>query len=136
MSTPESLSLEEPFAIIGYEDVVSGFKSLGFKAYPVRNPAQASKLDISNGAYALKEKNDYGLMIEEVASANTAVCLVQDEVYPEIRAAIEKYNNLPFPIFLPFSKDFPPKADQPMAEKADSLDSMLKDIRRRATGKI
>lgn len=108
MSTPESLSLEEPFAIIGYEDVVSGFKSLGFKAY------------------ALKEKNDYGLMIEEVASANTAVCLVQDEVYPQIRLVIEKYNHLPFPIFLPFSKDL----------KADLLDSILKDIRRRATGKI
>lgn len=107
---PESLSLEEPFAIIGYEDVASGFKSLGFKVY------------------ALKEKNDYGLMIEEVASANTAVCLVQDEIYPEIKAAIEKYNHQPFPIFLPFSKGFSPKADL--------LDSMLKGIRRRATGKI
>jgi vacuolar-type H+-ATPase subunit F/Vma7 len=110
MPMPEGLSLQEPFAIIGYEDAVSGFKSLGFKVY------------------ALKEKNDYGLMIGQVASADTAVCLIQDEVYRQARALIEKYDNLPFPIFLPFSKDFPPKQDQ--------LDGMLKDIRRRATGKI
>ncbi len=110
MPMPEGASLEEPFAIIGYEDVVSGFKSLGFKTY------------------ALKEKNDYGLMIERVTSAKTAICLVQDEVYQQAKSVIEKYGNLPFPIFLPFSKDFPPKADL--------LDGVLKDIRRRATGKI
>ncbi len=106
MSMPESLSLENPFIIVGDEDVISGFAALGFKVYALRQ--------------------GFNAIMEEVMRDNAAVCLVQDDVYRANKTEIEKYNNLPLPVFIPFSKDL----------KSDLLDSAVKDIRRRATGKI
>ena len=106
MSTPENLSLENPFVIIGDEDTILGFKALGFKAYSVRR--------------------GFNALIDEVVRNNTAICLVQGDVYRANKTEIEKYNHLPLPIFIPFSPD----------AKADLLDGIVKDIRRRATGKI
>lgn len=106
MSTPESLSLENPFVIVGDDDAILGFGALGFKVYAVRQ--------------------GFNVVIDEVVRNNAAICLVQDDVYRVNKSEIEKYNNLPLPIFIPFSKE----------AKADLLDSIVKDIRRRATGKI
>ncbi|MDD5004986.1 MAG: V-type ATP synthase subunit F [Candidatus Omnitrophica bacterium] len=99
-------SLEKKLAIAGHEDIVTGFKALGFNVYPV------------------KEAEDFKKALEEIVQQNSAVCLVQDDIYRAAEAEINNYKHLAFPIFIPFAKDF----------KMNSLDTIVKDLRLRATG--
>ena len=106
LSMPEALSLNTALAIVGDEDLVLGFKALGFKVYAVSKP------------------QDFQSTIDKLAEEKIAVCLVQDNIY---NAAIEQINNyryLTLPVFVPFSKD----------TKTDLLDKLIKDIRLKATG--
>ena len=69
--------MENPFAIVGGEEIVSGFRALGFNVYAG---------------------------IDDAVKNNAAVCLVQDDVY---RADLDKilgYRDRALPVFIPFSK--------------------------------
>lgn len=102
----EALSKEKPLAIIGDEDAVLGFQSLGFSVYAVGDQRQIESI------------------IEEVIRQKNAVCLMQDNIYRAAQDLINNYKNLPLPIFIPFSKD----------ARTDLLDNILRDIRIRAIG--
>jgi vacuolar-type H+-ATPase subunit F/Vma7 len=103
---PETVDLEKPLAIIGEEDVVLGFKALGFKVYPVKEP------------------QEFKVTLDEVMTGKLAVCLVQDNIYRLAQGEINTYRNLALPIFIPFSK----------GAKTNLLDEIVKDIRLKATG--
>lgn len=103
---PESLSQESPLAIVGDEDVVTGFSALGFKVY------------------AIKEQPEFKPVLEKVVRQKSAVCLVQENFYLAAQDEINNYKNLPFPVFIPFSKTL----------KVDLLENIVKDIRLKATG--
>lgn len=105
MSMPEELSLPNPLAIVGNEDMVLGFASLGFKVYP------------------LKEAAGFKAVLDKVIEDKVAICLVQDNLYRQGRDEINNYKNLALPIFMPFSQD-----------KTDLWDSIVRDIRLKATG--
>lgn len=108
MSTPEKLTLENPIAAIGKEDIIIGFKALGFKTYPI------------------KEKRDFKAACDEVVKNRYAVCLVEEEIYNSFRTDLESFRKLPLPIFIPFSK----------TSGKDLLGDTIKKIRLRATGTV
>jgi vacuolar-type H+-ATPase subunit F/Vma7 len=99
-------ALYNPLAIVGDEDLVKGFKALGFGIYSPKNSEELIQIL----AYLVKEK--------------IAVCLVQDSLYHSHQDKINAYRNLAFPIFLPFSKSV----------DTDLLNEMVKEIKVRATG--
>lgn len=103
---PEGVTLSSPFVIVGEEDVVSGFRALGFKVYP------------------LKAQEELKLILRDVVKEGCAVCLVEDSFYNSGRAEINNYRSLALPIFIPFAKNL----------KEDLLEELAKDIRLRATG--
>ncbi len=105
---PEESNLEKPLAVIGDEDAVSGFKALGFKVY------------------AAKELQEFSIILDRVVNGKTAVCLVQDNLYQALESQIDTYRHLALPIFIPFAKD----------AKTALLDSLVRNIRLRATGKF
>jgi vacuolar-type H+-ATPase subunit F/Vma7 len=97
---------EKSLAIIGDEDIISGFSALGFKIY------------------AVKTQQEFKSALDEVVHQNKIVCLVQENIYQAARDQITNYQNLPLPVFVPFSKD----------SKTDFLGKIVRDIRLRATG--
>jgi len=103
---PDVLVLANALAVVGDEDVVLGFGGLGFKSY------------------AIKEGRELKIAIEEVIKEKVAVCLVQDNFYQAGKEEINYYRSFAMPIFVPFAKDL----------KTDLLDSLLKNIRIKATG--
>jgi V/A-type H+-transporting ATPase subunit F len=103
---PENPSLEKSLAIIGDEDTVLGFQALGFRIYPLRELQEAKAA------------------LEEIVQQKCAVCLVQDNIYLAAQEEINNYSDLPFPVFVPFSKN---------GEKG-LLETMFRAIRLRATG--
>ena len=103
---PEELLLDNPLAVIGDEDLVLGFRALGFRAYVV------------------KETQTFKTILAEIIQNKTGICLVQEDVYIRYREDIDNYRNLSFPIFIPFSK----------TAQTGLLDSMVKAIRLKATG--
>jgi len=105
---PEELYPDKPFAIIGEEDLVSGFGALGFRVYPLKDEAQAKTVL----SVALKEQ--------------TVIFLVQDNIYQSAKEEIDHYRNLPLPIFIPFAQD----AGMPL------LELLVKEIRLRAVGTL
>jgi len=100
--------LDNALVIIGDEDVISGFKALGFKTYFIKE---------HQGAVAV---------IDEALEEKPCICLVQENLYSLAEDRIREYKTLPLPIFIPFS----PKADWSL------LQNMLKEIRIRATGAL
>lgn len=108
MSTPNNISLENPLAIIGSEDIILGFKALGFKAYIINEPG-----DVKNA-------------INDIVKNNEAICLVEEEIYKSSKDSFDNYRTLPLPIFIPFSK----------MEKDEILTDIIKNIRLRATGTV
>lgn len=98
--------MDKPLAIIGEEDFILGFKALGFKVYPVKEPREFEKA------------------LDEVVNEKNAVCLVQDDIYRILESRINLYRNLALPIFIPFGKD----------ANTGLLEKMVKDMRLRATG--
>lgn len=103
---PEGPPFNKTLSIIGEEDVVVGFRALGFRAYPVSD---------LKGARAL---------LDEIVQEKYAVCLVQENIYLAAQEEIARYKNLPLPVFIPFNK----------TGQLDSLERIVKDIRLRATG--
>jgi len=106
VSMPDALSSENVLAIVGDEDIVMGFKALGFKTY------------------ALRESDNFEIIFDELARNKTAVCLIQDKLYRSSKDIIDRYKNLPLPIIIPFAT----------SGATDDLDNLVKDIRLRATG--
>ncbi len=102
------LSLDTPLAIIGEEDIVLGFKALGFMVYP------------------LKDLEEAKLRLAEIVKANKGACLIQDDIYEKLKIEIDSYKREPLPIFIPFSKTAGTKI----------LDGIIKNIRLRATGTV
>jgi vacuolar-type H+-ATPase subunit F/Vma7 len=96
----------KPLAIIGDEDIVLGFKALGFKVYPIKEPKQ---LDAT---------------LDEIVTEEIAVCLVQEDIYNARLDKINSFRNLAQPIFIPFDK----------FAKMSLLETIVKNIRLRATG--
>jgi vacuolar-type H+-ATPase subunit F/Vma7 len=62
--------------------------------------------------------------LAEAVKKNYAVCLVQDNIYKAEKIFISNYRNSYTPVFIPFSRD----------GSTALLDTLLKDIRLRATG--
>lgn len=106
MSMPDGVRSDTNFTIIGDEDIVLGFKALGFKVY------------------AVKGKDDTDAALEEVVNQRAAVCLVQENIYKTVADRINSYKNLPVPVFMPFAKK----------GRTVLFDDIVKDIRLRATG--
>ena len=105
---PDTLAIEKALAIIGSEDIILGFKALGFNTY---SPTNAQDLKI---------------ILEGLTKENCGICLVQDDFYKTAQGEIDSFKNLPLPIFIPFSKD----------GSMANLERIVKDIRLRATGKL
>lgn len=105
-SMPEAAVSKKPLVIIGNEDIVVGFESLGFKAYPA------------------KEKQECKHAVAEVVEDKAMVCLLQEELYPLVKDEINACKNAPLPVFIPFTKE----------KVGTLLDTIIKDIRLRATG--
>ena len=105
--TPENIS-RTPLVIFGAEDVILGFKALGFHTYPVKDAMELKA--------ALPAAEEGGAI----------VCLVEESLYQDVLPDISRYKNLPYPIFIPFSRD----------GKTDLLDKLVKEIRLKATGVV
>ena len=102
----EDAIMTNPLAIIGREDVISGFRALGFKVY------------------ALNDSQEFRNILEEIVNEKIVACLVQDDIYHRYELEINNYRSSPLPIFIPFSQE----------DKTDLLDKMIRDIRLKATG--
>lgn len=107
-SMPDTSTGEKTLAIIGSEDVVLGFKGLGFKTYSPRT------------AEELKE------ILGRIVREGCLICLLEEELYKTARGEIDSFKNLALPVFMPFSKD----------GSMPGLDGIVKNIRLRATGKL
>ncbi len=105
---PDDTILEEALAIVGDEDIVLGFKALGFKVYAVNEAAEAESI------------------MNEIIKNGTGICLIQDNLYLKARDAIAQIKGLPLPVVIPFGKD----------GSVARLESMITDIRLRATGTL
>lgn len=105
--TPEIKALQ-PLVIFGAEDVILGFKALGFHTYPI------------NDAMELKAA------LPAAVEGGAIVCLVEESLYQDVLPDIGRYKNLPYPIFIPFARD----------GKTDLLDKLVKEIRLKATGVV
>jgi len=103
---PDEMKLENALAIVGDEDIVLGFRALGFRVYAVKEPGEV--------------KTILGELIEN----KTGVCLMQDNLYLSAQDVIEEHVDRPLPVVIPFSKD----------GAMDKLDRLVADIRLRATG--
>ncbi len=100
--------LENALAIAGSEDLILGFKALGFNTY------------------ALKGPDEFKSIIPEIIQKGIAVCLVEEEIFAACDDEISKYQNSALPIFIPFAK----------GAQAKSLDKIVRDIKLKATGVI
>jgi vacuolar-type H+-ATPase subunit F/Vma7 len=99
---PEKTAL----AIIADEDIVLGFKALGFKVH------------------AVKDLQGSGVALDEAVQAGCAICLVQDNIYRHLESQINRFKQMAWPIFVPFARD----------AGMDCLGQIVKDIRLKATG--
>jgi vacuolar-type H+-ATPase subunit F/Vma7 len=106
MLDEKNLEKNFAFAIIGEEDVVLGFEALGFKVFAIREP------------------QDFNAVLADATSQKIAIYLVQENIYRAQESQINSYRNFALPVFIPFSKD----------AKTPLLDTIIKDIRLRATG--
>lgn len=105
---PEGLFNDRPLAIVAEEDLVLGFAALGFQVYPIR------------------QEQEFPATLEQVLTGKAMVCLIEDKLYRAEGSLLNKYKSLPYPIFIPFTKDSEMKL----------LEGIIKDIRLRATGKF
>lgn len=107
MFTPEHKN-KQSLVIFGAEDAILGFKALGFRICPV------------------KDAVEFKTILPDIIAQGAVVCLVEENLYRAAASEIAPYRNLYIPIFLPFAKK-----NQP-----DSLDTLIKEIRLRATGAV
>lgn len=106
MFMPEGPFPQPPLAIIGEEDIVMGFKALGFTVFAVKDGSQVSA------------------DLEEIISRDVAVCLVQEEFYQAAAPQLLSLRHLALPIFIPFAKD----GGMTLVEK------LIREIRLKAIG--
>lgn len=97
---------ENSLVIVGEEDIVMGFKALGFKVYTVKEP------------------QDFRFVLDEVRNQKAAICLVQENIYQDQKEEIDSYRSQALPVFIPFTKD----------ARNILLEEAVKDIRMKATG--
>jgi vacuolar-type H+-ATPase subunit F/Vma7 len=107
LPTHENIS-GAPLVIFGAEDVILGFKALGFHVYAVKDAAELK-----------------GVLPAAVAGG-AVICLVEESLYQGVLPDIGRYKNLPYPIFIPFAAD----------AKTELLDKLVKEIRLQATGVV
>jgi len=105
--TLENIS-RAPLVIFGAEDVILGFKALGFHVVAVRDATELKAV------------------LPAAVEGGAIVCLVEESLYQDALADIGRYKNLPYPIFIPFAAD----------AKTDLLDKLVKEIRLKATGVV
>jgi vacuolar-type H+-ATPase subunit F/Vma7 len=105
--TPENSS-RTPLVIFGAEDMILGFKALGFHVV------------------AVKDAVELKAVLPNAVEGGAIVCLVEENLYKGALPDIGRYKNLPYPIFIPFARD----------GKTDLLDKLVKDIRLKATGVV
>jgi vacuolar-type H+-ATPase subunit F/Vma7 len=96
----------ESLVIFGQDDIVSGFKALGFTVY------------------AVKEPEEFKAALSEAVNKNAQICLVQDAFYRSGLDAIQLYKGKPLPVVIPFSP----------TGKSDLLNEIVGGIRLKATG--
>ncbi len=106
-STPETKTLR-PLVIFGAEDMIMGFKALGFYTYPVN------------------DATEFKAVLPTAVEGGAVVCLVEESLYQSASLDLDRYKNLPWPIFIPFARD----------AKTDLLDKLVKEIRLKATGVV
>jgi len=104
---PEKTDADKSLVIVGDEDIVAGFKALGFKVYGV------------------KKQEEIDRTFSEIIDKKIAVCLIQDNIYQSIVERLSNYVKLPLPVFIPFAKD----------GRFTILDEELRKMRLRAIGK-
>lgn len=97
---------EHPLAIFGQEDIVLGFKALGFQTY------------------AINEPGEFPAALQQAITQKAAICLIEEDLYRTCGTQLRAYQGLPLPVCIPFSKD----------AKTELLDEMVKGIRLKATG--
>lgn len=105
---PDEVLLANPLAIVGDEDVVLGFRALGFKVYPVKEPA------------------GFKAALDDIIENKFGICLVQDNIYRAGQEHIDNFKHLAFPILIPFSK----------TAQNNLLQNLIRNIRLRATGAL
>jgi len=105
--TLENIS-RAPLVIFGAEDVILGFKALGFHVF------------------AVKDATELKTVLPAAVEQGAIVCLVEESLYQGVLLDIGRYKNLPYPIFVPFARD----------AKTDLLDKLVKEIRLKATGVV
>lgn len=108
MSMPDQEKNQQPLAIIGNEEVVAGFRALGFRVYPAAGLQETRKA------------------LQEALRQRPGVCLIEADTYALVKQDLAVYEAAAMPVFVPFSKD----AGVP------ALQGLLKEIRLRATGKL
>jgi len=106
-STLENTS-STPLVIFGTEDVILGFKALGFHVY------------------AVKDATELKAVLPAAVEGGAVICLVEESLYQGVLPDIGHYKNLPYPIFIPFASD----------ARTDLLDKLVKEIRLKATGVV
>ncbi|MCM8770666.1 MAG: V-type ATP synthase subunit F [Candidatus Omnitrophica bacterium] len=106
MSMSEAGVLDSPLAILGDEDIVSGFQALGFKPY------------------SADEKEKYKKILDEIVSKKTAICLIEEEIFLFLKDKIDDYKKQALPVFIPFSK----------TERSPLLERVIEAISVRAQG--
>lgn len=103
--TLENASLA-PLVIFGAEDVILGFKALGFRVA------------------AVKDAEELRTVLPASVASGALICLVEENLYRAALAEIGRYRNLPYPIFIPFAR----------GAQTDLLDGLVREIRLKATG--
>ncbi|HTY45250.1 MAG TPA: V-type ATP synthase subunit F [Patescibacteria group bacterium] len=97
---------EYPLAILGQEDIIVGFRALGFQTY------------------AVKESGEFRDALRQAIAQKAAICLIEEELYKTCGTQLKEYQGLPLPVCVPFSR----------SARIELLDEMVKDIRLKATG--
>ena len=100
--------LEKSLAIVGNDDIIMGFRALGFMVYPVKEPL------------------GFRAALADIMQKKVAVCLVEESLYQANVAEINKVRNVPLPVFMPFSKN----------NQTHILDTIVSAVKLRATGTL
>jgi len=104
MSTRQTES--QFFAVFGSEDVVSGYRAVGFQVNVCRN------------------RSEFEEAFERARTAGAVLCLVEEGLFLAARERISAFREKPLPVIIPFSA----------RDGLAALDRQIREIRLRATG--
>jgi len=105
---PDQKNVEPALAIIGNEELVEGFRALGFSVYP-----------------AVRQQ-EIEAALQEVVRKGCAVCLIETKAFGLVKEQLALFETRTMPVFIPFSKD----------SGVSALQDAVREIRLRATGKV